>query len=74
MPVWTEGNIRFFLCDVCKAERREAQTTSFNEFRVAQLALNEDGWRLKKLRGEWEVLCPECATFDGYSLGPADLS
>jgi len=73
MPLWTEGDIRFFLCDGCKAERREPIAGSFNEFQLAQIRLREEGWRLKKYRREWEVLCPECSAFDGYTPGPEGL-
>lgn len=73
MPIWKEDGIRFFLCDVCKAERREPLTDSHAEFRLAQVKLREEGWVLKPRRGQWEVLCPECATFDGYTLGPEGL-
>lgn len=72
MGKWIEGRTHFFVCDVCNDHRmtvKEPLNVSFDEYRQITTDLNEEGWRITKR----EVICPECAKFAGYKMGPDAL-
>ena len=62
-----------FHCEVCGAEFIEETGNSYDEAKLAAVRAKEFGWRLAKRRGRWEALCPECASFTGYAMGPEAL-
>jgi hypothetical protein len=72
MGTWIEGRTHFFVCDICNDNRttlKEPLNVSFDEWRSMRVGLTEAGWRITKR----EVLCPDCAQFDGYKMGPDAL-
>ena len=75
MPVWKEDRTHFYLCDVCKHRTtiEIPRNFSWDEARLTTARLKERGWRLTKVQGQWEALCPECAQYSGYKMGPDGL-
>ncbi len=43
-------------CDVCGEEAEE----EFYEFDEAVEYKKDNGWRSRKIKGEWADICPEC--------------
>lgn len=43
-------------CDVCG----ECCDESFDEFTDAVQFKKDEGWKSRKINGEWHDLCPEC--------------
>ena len=63
-----------FHCDVCHEERFSPRVPgNWDQKQMPLIAAKEDGWRFKNTRGFWEALCPACAEFDGYVMGPDAL-
>ena len=48
---------KFFInCDICGTTHRY----KFNSFNEAKTEADSDGWKFKKVDGEWESYCPDC--------------
>jgi Fe2+ or Zn2+ uptake regulation protein len=45
------------VCDNCGEELDE----QFDDFYEAVEAKKENGWKSKKVNGEWQDICPDCA-------------
>ncbi len=73
MGIQNQYGMTHFHCEVCAAEFIEETGDSYDEARLAAIRAKEFGWRLSNRRGRWQALCPECASFTGYAMGPEAL-
>lgn len=51
-----EGGLFYIRCDVC-GERTDELFYDFNE--VAEYK-RENGWKSRRVNGQWEEICPDC--------------
>ena len=56
MSISKFGRKYFLACDNCGKEYE----VPFDDFHEAVEAKKEDGWKSKKINGEWEDWCPDC--------------
>lgn len=56
MALMNKGSGIIFLCDECGEEFE----TFEEDLLLAKDILKEEGWRIKKVAGEWEHYCKEC--------------
>lgn len=50
------GDVFSLTCDICGEEAEE----DFFEFYDAVEYKKDNGWRSRKIKGEWHDVCPEC--------------
>jgi hypothetical protein len=50
-----DGSKYFLVCDVCQEDG-----IAFSSFDDAIEYKKEEGWKSRKINGEWEDVCPDC--------------
>lgn len=56
MSIVDDGSLFVLVCDVCG----EADDRCYYDFMDAVKAKKENGWKSRKVKGDWEDVCEDC--------------